>query len=353
MKKTFRETIQLKKKRLMEKHRFFRFPIALFMETVLLIYHIGLYFKTNTKRYTSIGAVFLYFFISTSFAFQGVPQEVVSENMEFTLDIAAGDVTKDVTEAQNYDEAEFEEIELLDDEDVAMASDDLAMSSTDNVDKYSLEDILESTELSVEIQADVKTDYSDYIFDKEDWRLVLINKEHPIPEDYSFNLGTIKANMQCDERIIEDLLAMLQGAKNDGVTLVICSPYRDYSRQEMLFNRKINAYIGKGMSYMEAYKAASRTVTVPGASEHQIGLAVDIISDTYTSLNTGFGDTQAGKWLAEHSCEYGFILRYPLGKEYITGIQYEPWHFRYVGVEAATVMTNEGTTLEEFLEDLS
>ena len=94
------------------------------------------------------------------------------------------------------------------------------------------------------------------------------------------------------------------------------------------------------MSYVDAYKTASITVTVPGASEHQIGLAVDIISDTYSALDIGFADTPAGQWLAEHSWEYGFILRYPKGKENITGYDYESWHYRYVGKEAATEIKN-------------
>ena len=164
--------------------------------------------------------------------------------------------------------------------------------------------------------------------------------------------GTISGNMKCDERIIEPLTQMFAAAKEDGINLVVCSPYRDLERQEFLFERKVKSYQHSGMSYMDAYKKASVTVTLPGASEHQIGLAVDIISDTYTSLNEGFADTDAGKWLAEHSWEYGFILRYPLGKEEITGIQYEPWHFRYVGTDAAEVITNQNITLEEFVENL-
>ena len=103
-----------------------------------------------------------------------------------------------------------------------------------------------------------------------------------------------------------------------------------------------------GMSYMEAYNLASQAVTVPGSSEHQIGLAIDIICDGYSSLDEGFADTKAGKWLADNSYKYGFILRYPLGKEDITSIEFEPWHFRYVGVDAATVMYENGICLEEF-----
>lgn len=159
---------------------------------------------------------------------------------------------------------------------------------------------------------------------------------------------TIKGEMQCDERIIEELLAMMQAASQEGVQLAICSPYRDLNRQEVLFNRKIKAYMNKGMSYMDAYALSSQAVTVPGASEHQIGLAIDIVSNTYTNLDEGFADTDAGKWLAEHSSEYGFILRYPKGKESITSIEFEPWHFRYVGKEAAEVIAREELCLEEF-----
>ena len=156
--------------------------------------------------------------------------------------------------------------------------------------------------------------------------------------------------MQCDERIVEELLSMMQDAGDAGVNLAICSPYRDLQRQEVLFNRKIKSYMNKGLSYMEAYKISSQTVTVPGASEHQIGLAIDIVSDTYTTLNAGFADTDAGIWLEQHCAEYGFILRYPEGKEFITGIEYEPWHFRYVGKEAAELIMKEEICLEEFWE---
>ena len=144
------------------------------------------------------------------------------------------------------------------------------------------------------------------------------------------------------------MFSMLQAASEDEINLAICSHYRDINRQEVLFNRKIRAYMKKGMSYMEAYKVSSQMVTVPGASEHQIGLAMDIVSDNYTLLEEGFAQTEAGIWLKEHCAEYGFILRYPQGKEAITGIDFEPWHFRYVGKEAAGVIMSEELCLEEF-----
>ena len=218
-------------------------------------------------------------------------------------------------------------------------------------DTASLEDLIETSKTTVVMPAE-ETSASEVVFNKNDWNLLLVNKQHTIPEDYEFTLGTIKGSMRCDERIIEPLTQMFAAAKEDGVNLIVCSPYRDMARQEYLFDRKMKSFIRSGMSYVDAYKTASITVTVPGASEHQIGLAVDIISDTYSALDIGFADTSAGQWLAKHSCEYGFILRYPLGKEEITGIQYEPWHFRYVGVDAAKIITEDGITREEFVENL-
>lgn len=218
-------------------------------------------------------------------------------------------------------------------------------------DTANLEDLIESSKLNA-ITESIEPVGEEVVFNKNDWNLLLVNKQHTIPEDYEFTLGTIKGSMRCDERIIEPLTQMFAAAKEDGVNLVVCSPYRDLARQEYLFDRKMKGFIRSGMSYVDAYKTASITVTVPGASEHQIGLAVDIISDTYSALDIGFADTPAGQWLAEHSWEYGFILRYPLGKEDITGIQYEPWHFRYVGVDAAKIITEDKITLEEFIENL-
>lgn len=187
---------------------------------------------------------------------------------------------------------------------------------------------------------------------EDDWKLILVNKQNMVPDDYTFELGTIRGSIQADVRILNELNDMIDGAKKDGITLVVCSGCRDYRRQTTLFDKKIKNYMSNGMSYFEAYSIASQAVTIPGKSEHQIGLALDIISNTYTSLNEGFADTDAGKWLKAHSAEYGFILRYPLGKENITGIEFEPWHFRYVGKTAAQAITEQQITLEEYVEQI-
>ena len=186
--------------------------------------------------------------------------------------------------------------------------------------------------------------------DRDDWRLILVNKQNPVPDDFEPELSNINGSQLADSRIIEDIYRMMDAAADDGVDLMICSAYRSYDRQKMLFNNKLNKLMSSGMTYLEAYKYGSMNVTVPGTSEHHLGLALDILSGSYTTMNDGFGDTKAGKWLAENAPEYGFILRYPKGKEEITGIVYEPWHFRYVGTSYAKDITQRGVCLEEYLK---
>lgn len=221
----------------------------------------------------------------------------------------------------------------------------------DDVMEYDSSEVKETEDIEEEKEPDEMIDIRS--FDKDDWKIMLINKQHPVPEGYEFTLATIKGSMKCDERIIPELQQMMQAAQKDGVSLVIRSPYRDYERQIYLFNRKIKNYMKGKMSYLESYRTTAQAVTVPGASEHQVGLALDITSDTYTTLTEGFADTEAGKWLAAHSYEYGFILRYPDGREDITGICFEPWHFRYVGKSAAKYMYDHELTMEEFVAKLN
>ena len=186
--------------------------------------------------------------------------------------------------------------------------------------------------------------------DKDHWRLMLVNKQNPVPEGFSVKLANINDSLSADARIIGSIYDMVDAASADGVDLMICSAYRSYDRQKTLFNNKINKLMDEGMTYLEAYKVGSMNVTVPGTSEHHLGLALDILTGSYTRMDDGFGETKAGIWLAENAPDYGFILRYPEGKEEITGIVYEPWHFRYVGVEYAKDITDKGVCLEEYLK---
>lgn len=356
MEKTFKEKVLSAFLEPAKKHKCLKPLMLLCAAVILFVCSIFEYLASNGKRFASLAVILMLFTVGSSFSFP-----VFSEGMNEMAEETEENI-KSAGKLQNgYDsqlklasEADIrpEDVEILDDDDVLEGYEDAELHGMEDAAGYSLDDILEENRQYSNRTQSSGTAGEEVVFDKEDWRLVLINKQHPIPEDYEFTLGTIKGSMKCDERIIGDLIAMFQAAKEDGVNLEVRSPYRDMSRQEMLFGKKIKLYMDKGMSYMEAYSYASRAVTVPGASEHQIGLAIDITSDTYKTLTAGFADTKAGKWLAEHSCEYGFIVRYPLGKEYITGIEYEPWHFRYVGVDAAMAITEQGLCLEEFIEGL-
>lgn len=362
MKKSMEEQIKAKLLRLGKKNKVLRILMLPVLFISVTFFHICYYFKNNGKRMAMLAMTCFLFTVFSSFSF---PAFVMGQDAEeHSLDVEG---TQNVSLVQET-EFNLEELELLDDDDVAEDSDYAGTShGYALIDKYDADEILASTdnrksqpEETQKSEKETNEEEQKFFredavikasFSRDDWRLVLINKQNSIPDDYTFTLGTIKGNMQCDERIIDDIMDMLQAAKEDGVNLIICSPYRDMERQVMLFNRKITRYMKKGMSYMEAYQLASEAVTVPGASEHQIGLALDIVCNDYMTLDEGFGDTEAGKWLAENSCKYGFILRYPAGKEFITGIEYEPWHFRYVGSEAASLITEQGITLEEFWEE--
>lgn len=337
-----------------------RFCIIPVMAVGMFFFHVAAYLRGNGKRLATLGIVLLFSVVYSSFTFPAFVSG--SKNTEEWNPIS--DEAQDIVLAEEQ-EINLEDI-LLEEDEVLTEEDGLQDTAhgMDIVERYSTSDILDynqdrpSAGEAAGEQEKPETSEEDtvYEFSEDDWRLILINKQHSIPDGYEEevplgNISTMKGIMHCDERIIDDLLDMIQAAKDDGVTLAICSPYRDLQYQERLFNRKIRKYMKRGLSYMEAYQLASQAVTVPNASEHQIGLALDIVTDTYVALNEGFAKTAAGKWLAENSCKYGFILRYPKGKEDITGIEYEPWHFRYVGAEAATLITEQGITLEEFWEE--
>jgi len=341
--------------------RLLKGPAIIGLAVCMLLHKIFEYFRRGTKRFACAAFILLCFMVGNSFAYPVFQEESGfvsgSEKDQEAAVVSGSDIS-----LVDEQEVSYEDLEILEDEDVLEGCGNVEFQGMDNVDKYSLDEILNMDDGEGRTdqimasgpepdQEETETDTDTTVFSADDWKLVLINKQHSIPEDYTFTFGaikTIKGDMQCDERTIEELLAMMQAAKDDGVILEVCSPYRDLNYQEFLFNRKIKAYMPKGMSYIDAYSLASQTVTVPGASEHQIGLAFDFVSDTYITLDEGFAETSAGIWLKEHCCEYGFILRYPKEKEYITGIEFEPWHFRYVGREAATIIMEENLCLEEF-----
>lgn len=216
------------------------------------------------------------------------------------------------------------------------------------------------TDKNVKPEPDEET-YSDnevdehhyYIPSKEDeWMLLLVNKQNPIPDDYAPELTDVNGSIKIRSEIALPLSEMFDAAEKDGVSLRVCSAYRSHEYQQGLFNKKIRNYTGRGLSYLDAFRIGSYSVIIPGTSEHELGMALDIVTPGYMNLNEGFAQTAAGKWLEKNAYKYGFILRYPKGKEYITGIIFEPWHYRYVGKEAAKAITENGLTLEEYVEEI-
>ena len=184
-----------------------------------------------------------------------------------------------------------------------------------------------------------------------DWKLILANPTHKLPDDFSIEEAPIQGYTM-DARAVGPAKEMIAAAKADGIDLLVCSAYRPISSQQNLFDRKVQEYLNQGYSQSEAEKIAATIVAIPGTSEHQTGLALDIVTPSYQSLDDGYADTAAAKWLKANAADYGFILRFPKDKEDITKIIFEPWHYRYVGVDAAKEIMSKGITLEEYLGEV-
>ncbi|HJB13405.1 MAG TPA: D-alanyl-D-alanine carboxypeptidase family protein [Candidatus Oscillibacter excrementigallinarum] len=187
----------------------------------------------------------------------------------------------------------------------------------------------------------------------DDWQLLLVNRWNPIPDGYTFELTQLKQGHAVDARAYPDLQEMMDACRAAGLDPKICSSYRTQDKQQELYENKIQRLMDEGYSYERAVEEAGTVVAVPGTSEHQTGLALDIVDASYQILDEEQENTQVQQWLMEHSWEYGFVLRYPNGKSETTGIIYEPWHYRYVGREAAREMTELGLCLEEYVAWLS
>lgn len=183
----------------------------------------------------------------------------------------------------------------------------------------------------------------------ENWELVLVNKDYPLDKEYVPELTEVGDGKSVDSRIAEDTKAMLKAAEEADLRLFVVSGYRSYDDQYQVYQESMDERINGGMGSLEAYEDTKLSVAVPGYSEHATGLALDICDADYIELDDSQADTEEAKWLAENCQKYGFILRYPKGKEDVTGIVYEPWHFRYVGKEAAAEIMKKGITLEEYL----
>lgn len=185
----------------------------------------------------------------------------------------------------------------------------------------------------------------------KDWQLTLVNPWNTLHTSYQVNVAEIDSRFGAgklfDARAVKYLNAMCEAALNDGVSLSVISAHRTYDYQQMLYNNEVAEYkmYNPGCSEDEALKAAATEVARPGTSEHNLGLAVD-----FNSVEQNFENTDAFRWLNEHCTEYGFILRYSTTTQDITGVIYEPWHYRYVGKENAKKIRASGLTLEEYVK---
>ncbi len=185
----------------------------------------------------------------------------------------------------------------------------------------------------------------------EQWNLILVNPWNEVPEDYEVKLTRLRNGQAVDSRCYPMLQQMMDDCRADGLNPYICASYRTMKKQKALFADKVKRVLLEGCPKDEAEDEAAKTVARPGTSEHQLGLALDIVDADDPQLETWQEDTPVQQWLMKNSWKYGFVLRYPPEKSSITGIIYEPWHYRYVGRQAAEEMYTRGLCLEEYLKE--
>ena len=188
-----------------------------------------------------------------------------------------------------------------------------------------------------------------------DWNLVLVNRENQLAEEIVMELYLTESGYQIDSRIQEPYLQLMEAGKAAGMDFTMISGYRSIEQQQTNYDVNYQNYLASGLSEEEARTKTEEYIALPNASEHITGLAVDITSTALANQegNSGlFPDLEnypEGLWLKENAPKFGFVLRYPKEKEAITGINFEPWHFRYVGIENAMYMTEKNLTLEEYI----
>lgn len=195
------------------------------------------------------------------------------------------------------------------------------------------------------IEKSVQAEKRHIIQDYEEWNLILVNTWNEIPKDYDVTLTELSNGQEVDSRIYPYLQDLFDAMREDGIYPIVREGYRTADEQQRILDDKVMAFIREGYSKSRAKRLAEKWVAVPGTSEHQLGIAVDINADKEKSSNE-----EVYEWLAENAYKYGFILRYPQGKEDITGTAYEPWHYRYVGEEAAEEIFNRQICFEEYFD---
>ena len=188
---------------------------------------------------------------------------------------------------------------------------------------------------------------------EDDWALYVIGNDNPLPADFSVVIKTVSGERALDERCADYAIEMLKAAEKDGIDLYVTSAYRSVQKQAENLESYTNSLIAQGWSAAEADVQAKKEIALPGCSEHNAGLAMDIVSSdywyTHTDLDESFEELPHFDWLVDNSWKYGFVLSYPKGKEDITGFIYEPWHYRFVGLYHAERIHNVYAETGEFL----
>ncbi len=179
------------------------------------------------------------------------------------------------------------------------------------------------------------------------WNLILVNKKYSVPDNYEIEFTVLSNGERVDKRIYPDLQDMMDDARGEGLSLFVADGYRSFNEQKKTYNNKYNYYIKIGYSKEQAKQMTEYYVALPGTSEHQLGIGLDINADTEKSSKE-----EVYSWLENNSWKYGFVKRYAEDKTKYTGILNEPWHFRYVGKDAAQVMYKENLCLEEYIEQI-
>ena len=188
-----------------------------------------------------------------------------------------------------------------------------------------------------------------------DWNLVLVNRENQLAEEIPMEFYLTESGYQIDSRIQEPYSQLMEAGKAAGMDLTMVSGYRSIEQQQANYDVNYQNFLASGLSEEEARTKTEEYIALPHASEHTTGLAVDITSNALANQEGNSGllpdleNYPEGLWLKENAPKFGFILRYPKAKEAITGINFEPWHFRYVGIENAMYMTEKNLTLEEYI----
>lgn len=199
----------------------------------------------------------------------------------------------------------------------------------------------------------VTIDGVDRYFGSDGSEILLVNPWNFLPEDYNPEIVLINEWQKSSAVCSDDLLEMLQACRDAGFLPYIASAYRTHGDQVWLYNNKVQRLMAEGYSEAEAKILAGTVIAIPGTSEHELGLAFDLVDNSYRELDEAQENTPVQKWLMENSWKYGFILRYPNEKSDVTGIIYEPWHYRYLGRELAKEVYESGLCLEEYLELLT